>query len=82
MDKVKVVVMARSGVVWSGEGTSCSMVNTLGPLDILAEHTQFVTPIKDKVTVRDGQVVVWEQDLSAPALCRVKANVVEIWVGV
>jgi F0F1-type ATP synthase epsilon subunit len=53
MDKVKIKVISRTGIVWEGDGTSCSMVNAIGPFDILAEHTQFVTPINGKVTVRD-----------------------------
>jgi len=37
---VKVIVMARDGNVWEGEGDSCSMENKVGPFDVLGEHAQ------------------------------------------
>lgn len=82
MDKIKIKVVARTGTVWEGDGTSCSMINTIGPFDILAEHTQFVSPIKDKITVRDGDNISWDYSLETTAFCRVKANLVEIWIGI
>lgn len=82
MSKIKIKVQNQKGITWEGEGDSCSMVNDLGPFDILGEHTQFVTPIKDKITVRDNDKVVWEMTLPESALCRVKADSVEIWLGI
>lgn len=82
MNKLKIKVIERAGVVWEGAGTSCSMKNERGNFDILLEHTQFVSPIFDVVTVRDGENIVWEYTLPSPSLCRVHENMVEIWVGV
>lgn len=82
MDKVKVKVLARTGIIWEGDGTSCSMINTVGPFDILAQHTQFVSPIQEKITVRDGDKITWDYTLETSAFCRVKANIVEIWLGI
>lgn len=82
MDKLTIKVIARSGTVWEGQGSSCSMVNELGPFDILLQHTQFITPITNQITVRDGEKITWEYSLESGALCRVKANIVEIWLGI
>lgn len=82
MDKVKVRVVSRTGVVWEGEGSSCSLINSSGPFDILSEHTQFITQIQDSITVRDGDKDIWRYPLDSSALCRVKSNLVEIWLGI
>ncbi|MFZ2199654.1 MAG: hypothetical protein WAV40_02620 [Microgenomates group bacterium] len=82
MTKLKVKVIARSGVVWEGEGDSCSMVNQVGPFDILVEHTQFVTPISGDIAVRNQDKITWTYHLDASALCRVKSNLVEIWLAI
>lgn len=82
MTKLKVKVISRTGVVWEGEGDSCSMDNEVGPFDILVEHTQFVTTIKGDIVVRDSGKVTWTYHLDTPALCRVKSNLVEIWLAI
>ena len=82
MDKLKVKVIARTGTVWEGEGSSCSLINSTGPFDILTEHTQFITPIQNTIIVRDGTTEVWRYALDSSALCRVKSNLVEIWLGI
>lgn len=82
MTKIGVKVQSRKGIVWQGEGTSCSLINSLGTFDILVEHTQFVTPIQDKIVVRNGEQKVWEYQLPSDSMCRVKNNLVEIWVGI
>ena len=82
MNKVKVKVVSVKGVVWEGEGTSCSMANNIGPFDILVEHTQFVTPIQEYIRVRNNDQIVWEKTLETSAICRVKDNMVEIWLGI
>lgn len=82
MNRVKVKVIARNGIIWEGDGTSCSMINSIGPFDILAEHTQFISPIHEKITVRDGNKITWDHTLNSSALCRVKADIVEIWLGI
>lgn len=82
VNKLTIKVIARTGVIWEGEGTSCSMVNELGPFDILEQHTQFVTTIHDKISIRQGDKIIWDFTLDTGALCRVKANLVEIWLGI
>ena len=82
MSKIKVIVQNSTGLIWSGEGDNCSMINSLGPFDILAEHTQFVTPIQGDIIVRDSTQIIWQHSLVTSALCRVKNNQVEIWIGV
>lgn len=82
MDKIKVKVNAKTGTIWEGEGDSCSLINHIGPFDVLSEHTQFVTPIQDNIIVRSNNRIVWEYKLAESSLCRIKSNLVEIWVGV
>lgn len=82
MDKIRVKVLSKEGVIWEGEGTSCSMDNEIGPFDILAQHTQFISPIYGQITVRNDDKIIWEFKIESSALCRVKADVVEIWLGI
>jgi F-type H+-transporting ATPase subunit beta len=74
---------SREGLVWEGEGASCSMENAVGPFDVLAYHTSFVTPIFGSLVVRDEHGgVVWEYVLPTNSLCRVHNDVVEAWLGI
>lgn len=82
MDKISIKVQDKTSIIWEGLGDSCSMVNTLGPFDILAQHTQFVTPIQGDIIVRDNTKIIWNFTLTSNAICRVKDNQVEIWLGV
>jgi len=79
---VKVIVMARDGNVWEGEGDSCSMENKVGPFDVLGEHAQMVAPIFGKITVRRDNKIIWEHTLAESGLCKVKGNQVTVWVGI
>lgn len=81
-NKIKIKVLAKTGIIWEGTGESCSMDNSIGPFDILAQHSQFVSPIKGKITVRNNDKIIWEYTIETSALCRVKSNIVEIWLGI
>ncbi len=42
--------------LWGGEAESVSSENSAGPFDILAQHANFITMIKNKpITITDAQ---------------------------
>ena len=48
---LQVVVHDEKGVLFSGMAKALSSVNDQGPFDILQEHTNFITLIKDKIEI-------------------------------
>lgn len=74
-DRTVHVVMqnGETGVVWEGEATSVSSTNSQGPFDILPQHANFITiiknqplhivrPNKEKKTMQLTQAVLLVQD--------------------
>jgi F0F1-type ATP synthase epsilon subunit len=47
-----VVVRNKDKVLYSGDAYAVSSVNEKGPFDVLPEHENFISLIKDKVIVR------------------------------
>ena len=47
-DVLHIVIKSPTEIVWEGEASSLSSENSEGPFDILPEHANFVTLIKNK----------------------------------
>lgn len=78
---LKVEVRSRQGVVFNGELAAVSSFNSVGPFDILPEHSNFVSMIKNKLVLRraDGRIEELNVD---NGVIMVEKNEVKIFVGV
>jgi len=47
-----VVVRNKDKILYSGQAYAVTAVNEKGPFDVLAEHENFISLIKDKVIIR------------------------------
>ena len=47
-----VIIRNKDKVLYSGQAFAISATNDKGPFDILAEHENFISTIKDKVIIR------------------------------
>lgn len=78
---ISVTVRNRQGILFDGEAKSVSSANKVGPFDILPGHTNFVSMINKKLTVRasDGRVINLTLD---KGVIWVEENKVKVFVGV
>ena len=78
---LEVTVRTRQNVVFKGEAEAVSSVNTVGPFDILAGHTNFVSMIRNMLTIHklDGSRmdIVVENGVLV-----VENNIVQVFLGV
>lgn len=52
--ELNVVVMDPDGKVWEGRAESVSSENSVGPFDILPQHSNFVTLVRNKpITIHE-----------------------------
>lgn len=80
-EKLEVTVSGPAGKYWQGQAISVSCVNKLGPLDILAEHENFISLIFEKVVIWDTNAKKHEIPL-AKGLLEVSENRVNVFVGI
>lgn len=74
-----VTVCSREGVLFEGAASSVSSVNDTGPFDILPQHENFVSIIRQKIIIRDTEM--HEVTLKSGVL-KVRENRVEVYVGI
>ncbi len=80
-DKVNLLVKDREKVVFDGDVKSISSVNKKGPFDVLPIHGNFISIIKQKLTIHklDGTDQEFYLD---NGVMKVKENRVEVYLGV
>lgn len=74
-------ILTRQGILFDSEVDSVSSTNSEGKFDVLRQHTQFISIIKDKITIRtlDGKV----QELAVDnAVMRVKDGQIQVFLGI
>lgn len=79
--KLFLKIITRQGILFNSEISSLSSKNDQGSFDVLRDHAQFISIIKDKITVRmpDGKV----QEIPVDnGVMRVKADVVQVFLGI
>lgn len=79
-DKLNLVVREREKLLFEGMVDALTSVNEVGPFDILPYHSNFVTTIREKVTIHMNglkQEIEFEK-----GLIRVTENKVEVYVGI
>lgn len=77
---LRLKIVSKMGVEYEDMVSSVTTVNAVGTMDILANHEWFISPIFEKVVVknRQGETRVWSIN---NAILRVKENAVEIFIG-
>lgn len=74
-------VITRQGELFDGEVKSLSSSNAEGVFDVLREHTQFISIIKEKLTIRKLDNSVQEIPVDN-AIMRVKGELVQVFLGI
>ncbi len=56
-EELQVQVITSSKLIYNGAAFAVSSINKIGPFDILPEHENFITLLKDKVVIHglDGK---------------------------
>ncbi|OGM32100.1 hypothetical protein A2803_00860 [Candidatus Woesebacteria bacterium RIFCSPHIGHO2_01_FULL_44_21] len=79
--KLFLKVITRQGVLFDGEVSSVSSINKEGPFDVLRRHTQFISIIKNKLTIRKLDNKIQEIPVDN-AVMRVKNELVQVFLGI
>lgn len=78
---LSVLVRDRSGIVFEGQAEAVSSVNDKGPFDVLPLHANFISLIRQSLTISiQGEV---RRELEIPGgVLTVKENKVEVYLGI
>lgn len=79
--RLQVKIRSKSKVYYDGPAYAVSSTNDIGPFDILNQHANFVTVVKDVITVHKNMQNKEEFKIERGIL-RVRENVVEVFVGI
>ena len=78
---LELTVRDRTRVIFNGPIKSLSSVNETGPFDILQSHANFISIIKDKLTIRVEGKKEEEMKIDQGVL-KVKGNKVTVYLGI
>ena len=81
LDTLSVEIRNPDKVLFSGNATAVSSKNSIGPLDILPQHENFISLLTDKITVHLEK----HQKQEIPnqsAIVKAKLNKVSIFLGI
>ena len=87
MDKIKIInplsitIRTREKVLFSGQAKALTSINEDGLFDVLPQHSNFISIIKDYVTVLKEDNTTLKFDLSS-AIMQVTGDIVNIFVGI
>jgi len=79
--KLFLKVLTRQGTMFYSEVKSLSSSNPQGRFDVLRRHAQFISIIKDKITIRLMDNTVREIPVDN-AVMRVKGELIQIFLGI
>ena len=77
METIKVIIRNKVEILHESECHSVSMLNKVGPFDILPEHSNFVSIISGEVIARNTSGKVWQKNCTR-GIVRVESNTVEV----
>jgi F0F1-type ATP synthase epsilon subunit len=76
---LQVMVMTPQQVLFEGEAVSVSSINDTGPFDVLGDHANFITLIKDQLIIRMAKDEY--RTIISDGLLRVFQGDVKIFLG-
>lgn len=80
-DELQVKIIASDKIYYDGAAKAVSSINKVGPFDILPQHENFITLLKEKIIVHP----VTGRDLEIPCengLLEVSENRVQVFIGI
>lgn len=77
---LRVMVRNREKVIYDGTAWAVSSLNEKGVFDILPEHINFITMIKETLTIHKPDRTTQDYKIRT-GLMRVRSNTIEIYVG-
>jgi F0F1-type ATP synthase epsilon subunit len=80
-EKLSVLIRDRGGILYEGKVDSVSSFNDLGSFDVLPFHANFISLIKQSVSLRLRGKVVEELPIETGVMA-VKENAVEVYMGI
>jgi len=80
MSDLTLKVLTREDMLFQGKVQVVSSTNDKGKFDVLGRHANFITLIKDKLTIRDVQGEVKEINLKNGVM-RVFGGNVDVYLG-
>ena len=81
MNSLSVRVASASKTFFDGEARSVSSISSIGPFDILVDHENFISLIRDKVTIFDQGGKRYEIEIEKGIL-EVSENKVRVFTGI
>jgi len=76
-ETINVIVRNKTDVLLRTECLSVSMVNDVGPFDILPDHSNFVALIQGEVVIRESSGKTWTRSC-VRGLTKVLTNLVDV----
>jgi len=80
-DLLTVTIRDRKGVVWQGEATVVSSINSVGPFDVLQNHANFISIIKTRLVVTKMDKTKQEFNVDSGVM-QVRENKIMVYLGV
>lgn len=81
MNTLNVTIRKRDGVVYEGQVYAVSSLNDVGPFDVLASHSNFVSNIKEMITIHVTETEKKEFQVVSGILSA-RSNLVEVFLGI
>lgn len=81
MANLNVTIRDRKGIVWEGEATAVTGRNEVGPFDVLAGHSNFISIISKKLIIKTADKKLREFNVDSGIL-QVREGKVMIYLGV
>jgi hypothetical protein len=78
---LQVLIRNREKVIYDGQALALSSVNSKGTFDILGQHINFISIIKDYIKIHKTDRTIQEYKLRT-GLMKVNGNKIEIFVGI
>lgn len=79
--KLQLLIRSRERLIFQGEAKAVTSVNEGGPFDILPQHTNFITSVKDYIEVHKMDDTSQKIPI-ADAILKASNNTVKIYLGV
>ncbi len=77
---MKLVVYSKDETVFDGYADTVTSFNTVGEFDILQEHANFISIIKQELILNKGKPTEKHLPLTDEAILKVSSNTVEVYV--
>ena len=78
LDSLTVTIRTREKILFQGKVTGVTSLNERGIFDVLAGHENFISVVKEKLTIHDSE----KSFTFTTGILRVEENVITVYIGV